>query len=59
MLDGVIIRLGVAIPLSAVLGATGYFIGNNVAHLGPVTVGMVYFFSGKWKDYKLLNRNKK
>lgn len=56
LLDGVIIRLGVAIPLGNAIGAAGYFIGNNIAHLGPVLVGVIYFFSGKWKTYRLLKR---
>lgn len=53
-LDGVVFRLGIGIPLSCVIGASAYWLGNNIAHLAPVLVCGVYFFSGKWKNHILL-----
>lgn len=54
ILDGVIIRLGISLPLGAAIGVTGFFIGNNMGHLGPAIISIIYFYSGKWKTRKLL-----
>ncbi len=57
LLDGVILRLGIsflfAYPLH--MGVFGFFYGNALARLGPVAVGAVYYYSGKWKTRKLLS----
>lgn len=58
MIDGVILRLGISLPLSAAIGVTGYFIGNNMAHLGPAVISIVYFYSGAWKRRALLGEKK-
>lgn len=54
--DGIVLRLGISYLLAFVLemGAIGYWFGNALAHLGPVLIGIVYFYSGKWKNYQLL-----
>lgn len=54
ILDGVVFRLGIGIPLSFVIGASAYFLGNNIAHLAPVLVCGIYFYSGKWMEHRLL-----
>ena len=56
LLDGVILRLGISFLLAYGfnMGVEGFFYGNALARLGPVTVGAIYFFSGKWKTRKLL-----
>lgn len=56
MLDGVVLRLGISYFLAygLNLGATGFFYGNALARLAPVLIGVIYFYSGKWKEKKLL-----
>lgn len=58
LLDGVFLRLGFSFLLAYTfnMGVEGFFLGNGLARLGPVTVGMVYFYSGKWKNYNLLQK---
>lgn len=58
LLDGVFLRLGFSFLFAYTLGMgiEGFFLGNGLARLGPITVGMVYFYSGKWKSYNLLQR---
>ncbi|MDO4193855.1 MAG: MATE family efflux transporter [Erysipelotrichaceae bacterium] len=55
-LDGVILRLGISFFLAYVMnmGVTGFFYGNALARLGPLSVGTWYWISGKWKERKLL-----
>ncbi|MBQ7895017.1 MAG: MATE family efflux transporter [Oscillospiraceae bacterium] len=57
ILDGFVFRLGIGIPLSFVIGAPAYWLGNNIAHLAPVIVCGAYFYSGKWKDHVLLKNS--
>lgn len=59
ILDGVVFRLGIGIPLSYVIGASAYWLGNNIAHLAPVLVCGAFFFSGKWKNHILLKHTEK
>lgn len=59
ILDGVVFRLGIGIPLSFVIGASAYWLGNNIAHLAPVLVCGAYYFSGKWKEHVLLKNAEK
>ena len=56
ILDGVVLRLGISLILTRVFGmeALGFFYGNAFARLGPVIIGMVYFYSGAWRKRKLL-----
>ena len=58
--DGIILRLGVSYVLAFTLkmGAVGYWYGNALAHLGPVLIGLIYFYSGKWKTYQFLRNSK-
>ena len=55
-LDGVVLRLGISFTLAYVfnLGVIGFFYGNTFARLGPVALGMWYYYSGKWREKKLL-----
>ena len=59
MLDGVILRLGISLPLGAAIGVTGYFIGNNLAHAGPAIIGIIYFYSNAWQRRSLLKESGK
>lgn len=56
VLDGVILRLGFSFLLAYTfeMGVLGFFYGDVFGRLGPVIIGMAYFFSGKWKTRKLL-----
>lgn len=56
MLDGVFLRLGISFSFAYLLqmGAVGFYYGNALARLGPVCIGIGYFYSGKWKTRKLL-----
>lgn len=56
MLDGVILRIGISIILADWLGmgVLGYYYGNALARLAPCVICTVYFYSGKWKNRKLL-----
>ena len=56
MLDGVILRLGISFSFAYWLemGVVGFYYGNALARLGPVVIGIVYFYSGRWKTRKLL-----
>lgn len=60
MLDGVILRLGISFTFAYLLemGVTGFYYGNALARLGPVIIGISYFYSGKWKTRKLLLEEK-
>ncbi len=60
MLDGVILRLGISFSFAYWLemGVVGFYYGNALARLGPVVIGIVYFYSGKWKTRKLLLKEK-
>ena len=61
LLDGVILRLGISFLLAYTfnMGVVGFFFGDALAHLGPLTVSAIYYFSGKWKTYSLLDKRKK
>jgi putative MATE family efflux protein len=54
--DGVVARIGLslllAIPLG--MGLYGYWWGSALAGFVSVIAGWVYFFSGRWKNRKLL-----
>lgn len=56
ILDGFVLRLGVSYFLAHLcgMGVVGYWYGNALAHLGPVVVAAVYFYSGRWKLYRLM-----
>ncbi|MDE5909535.1 MAG: MATE family efflux transporter [Lachnospiraceae bacterium] len=54
-LDGIVLRLGISYILAYVygLGVIGYWIGNALAHLGPVIIGIIYFYCGSWAKRRL------
>ena len=57
LLDGVVLRLGISFFGAYVLelGVVGFFYGNALARLAPVSIGIVYYLTGKWKTRKLLS----
>ena len=56
MLDGVILRIGISIVLAdwMGMGVLGYYFGNALARLAPCVICTAYFYSGKWKNRRLL-----
>lgn len=56
ILDGIVLRLGISFLMAyaAGMGAAGFFLGDALAHLGPLTISLMYYRSGKWKTYRLL-----
>ena len=56
LLDGVVLRLGISFLLAYIfdMGVVGFFWGNALARFGPLIVGTVYYFSGRWKSFRLL-----
>lgn len=59
MLDGVVLRIGISILLTDLLGfgVYGFYYGNALARLAPCVLCTAYFFSGKWKERKLLSES--
>jgi len=60
ILDGVVLRISFSLFFDLVLGmgVYSYFWGNSLARLAPCVISSVYFFSGKWKERKLLGEKK-
>jgi putative MATE family efflux protein len=56
LMDGVVLRLGISFLFAYALnmGVIGFFYGNSLARLGPVALGLWYYYSGAWKKFKLL-----
>lgn len=61
LLDGIVLRLGISYGLAYGLnmGVVGFFYGNALARLAPTIIGMLYFYSGEWKHFRLLDGNRK
>ena len=51
IMDGVVMRIGLALLFGAVLdfGYVGFWMGDALAGFTPFFIGLVYYFSGKWK----------
>ena len=51
LLDGVIVRIGLALILGVYLGMgiRGFWYGNAFAGFVPFLIGGVYYLTGKWK----------
>lgn len=56
LLDGMVLRLGISYALAYGfhMGVEGFFYGNALARLAPVVIGLVFFYSGRWKKSDLL-----
>ncbi|MCR4843038.1 MAG: hypothetical protein K5840_07245, partial [Eubacterium sp.] len=54
--DGLIVRIGLTVLLGDILGMglDGYWLGNALAAYTTVIVGGTYYFSGLWKNRKLV-----
>lgn len=56
-LDGVLFRLGLSFLFAwgFNMGVVGFFLGDALARLGPIIIGIIYYHSGAWKRYHILN----
>ncbi len=56
ILDGIVLRIGLSIlfGIAMDMGAVGFWLGDALAGLTPFVIGVVYYFSGKWKREKTL-----
>ncbi len=56
ILDGIVGRIGLAmlLGLTCHLGVYGFWYGSSLAGLVPALVGVVYYFSGKWRTRKYI-----
>lgn len=52
--DGIILRIGLAalFGLALGMGAMGFWLGDALAGYTPLVIGIVFYFSGKWKKNK-------
>ncbi len=56
LLDGLIVRVGLAFVLGAVcgFGVYGFWHGNALAGIVPFFIGGIYFLTGRWRTQKYL-----
>jgi len=60
IVDGLVLRVGVSLLLGLALGlgVQGFWFGNALGGFGPLFVGSVYFFTGRWKNDALITARK-
>ncbi len=58
LLDGIIIRIGLAFLLGKSFGVIGYWYGAAFAGLMPFVIGIIYYLSGKWRTNKYLIKHR-
>ena len=52
--DGVVARIGLSLLLSASMGLLGFWWGSCLAGYVSALLGALYYFSGRWKHYRLI-----
>ena len=54
ILDGIVMRIGLAVLFGLVLDMKhyGFWLGDAVAGFTPFLIGIVFYFSGSWKNPK-------
>lgn len=54
ILDGIILRIGLAalFGLALNMGAMGFWLGDALAGFTPLWIGIVFYFSGRWRKSK-------
>jgi putative MATE family efflux protein len=54
-LDGVVLRIALGIFFGQWMGleTVGFFMGHGLARLAPLTGGLIYYLSGRWKTRQL------
>ena len=55
VLDGIVLRIGLGLLFGLVfrMGAVGFFLGSALAAFGTTIPAMIYFYSGRWKTFRL------
>lgn len=55
--DGIILRIGLALLFGVALGMKhyGFWLGDALAGFTPFVIGIVFYFTGKWKNYESSN----
>lgn len=58
VLDGVLFRLGLSFLFAwgFEMGVVGFFLGDALARLAPIIIGVIYYHSGAWRSYQILKR---
>lgn len=51
ILDGIVLRIGLSVLFGLVLGMEyfGFWLGDAIAGFTPFVIGVIYYFSGRWK----------
>ena len=54
ILDGIVLRIGLAIIFGLLCNMKyyGFWLGDALAGFTPFFIGIVFYFSNKWKTYK-------
>lgn len=57
ILDGIVMRIGLALIFGLVIGMHhyGFWLGDALAGFTPFFVGIVFYFTGNWKKGKIAN----
>ena len=57
ILDGIVMRIGLAVLFGLVLDMKhyGFWLGDALAGFTPFWIGVVFYFSGKWKERPVRN----
>ncbi|MCD8078305.1 MAG: hypothetical protein LUE63_08035, partial [Lachnospiraceae bacterium] len=52
LMDGIVARNGLALLLGIIfqMGVYGFWYGNALAGLIPFLIGIIFYFSGRWKN---------
>ena len=55
ILDGIILRIGLSLLFGVALGMEhyGFWLGDALAGFTPFWIGIVYYFSGRWKKQEI------
>lgn len=58
LLDGVVLRLGFSFLFAWTfdMGVAGFYLGDVLARLAPIAIDMIYYHSGAWKRFHLLEQ---
>ncbi|MBQ8536688.1 MAG: MATE family efflux transporter, partial [Clostridia bacterium] len=59
ILDGIVMRIGLALLFGLVLEmeAVGFWLGDALAGFTPFWIGLVFYFSGRWKKGRVLRES--
>jgi len=57
ILDGIVLRIGLSVLFGLAFGMEhyGFWLGDAIAGLTPFWIGLVFYFTGKWKNAKKIS----